>query len=161
MRLDVPMDIAAPREVVWDVLVRWEDQSDWMKDAKSVEVVSDHREGEGVTIHVPTNLMGFTTLDVMEVTEWVEHERLAVEHLGRIITGTGVFELDDHPDEPGLMRLHWREHVDPPLGALGEWGANTFVKPFTRWLFRRSLRNLAMACEREAAQRRHGADLTG
>lgn len=151
MRLDVPMEIAAPRRVVWDVLVRWEDQSVWMKDAKSVEVVSDHRTGEGVRIHVPTNLLGVTVLDVMEVTEWVEQERLAVVHLGKVIRGTGVFLLEDHPEDATMTRLTWREEVDPPLGALGEWGANTFVAPFTRWLFGVSLRNLAMVCEAEAA----------
>lgn len=153
MRLDVQMDIAAPRPLVWDVLVRWEDQARWMRDAKSVEVVSAHREGTGVVIHVPTNLLGVTVLDVMEVTDWVEHERLEVEHTGRVVIGTGAFELADHPDTDAMTRLTWWEQVDPPLGRLGEWGANTFVAPFTRWLFGTSLRNLAMLCESEARRR--------
>jgi hypothetical protein len=53
----------------------------------------------------------------------------------------------------------WWEEVDPPLGALGEWGASTLVLPVLRRIFSRSLRNLA-----ELADARPGAwqaDRTG
>ena len=48
--LRTSVDIDAPPSVVWDVLVDWERQPDWMVDAKEVHVVTPHREGEGVTI---------------------------------------------------------------------------------------------------------------
>ena len=151
MRIELDVPTSAPREVVWDVLVDWERQPDWMVDAKAVHVLTPHRHGEGVTIRCPTNLLGFTVQDVMRVTRWVEHEVLEVVHLGRIITGTGAFELRDGPGDG--TTIHWWEEVDPPLGALGEAGASTLVAPIIRRLFTRSLTNLAGIAEREALRR--------
>lgn len=151
MRLEVSQSVAAPPQVVWDVLVSWEQQPEWMLDAKDVEVVTPYREGEGVTIRVPTNLLGVTVEDVMRVTAWREPELLEVEHLGRLIRGSGAFKLQ--PEEHGRTRLVWDERIVPPLGRLGEWGASTLVEPIIRRIFQRSLRNLAGLAEDEAARR--------
>lgn len=149
MRLEVTQHAAAPRAVVWQVLTHWERQPEWMLDAKSVEVLTPQREGVGVTIRCPTNLLGVTVQDVMRVTAWREQEELEVTHLGRVITGTGAFVLDDAPD--GGTRILWWEQVDPPLGALGEWGATTFVLPILRRVFGASLQRLARLAEAAAA----------
>lgn len=151
MRIELDVPTTAPREVVWDVLVDWERQSEWMLDAKAVHVLTPEREGVGVTIRCPTNLMGFTVQDIMRVTAWEEHEVLEVVHLGNIITGTGAFVLKDGPGDGST--IHWWEEVDPPLGAFGEWGASTFVAPIIRRIFTRSLTNLAGMAEREALRR--------
>ncbi|MFP5309504.1 MAG: SRPBCC family protein [Actinomycetes bacterium] len=150
MRLEVSVPCAAPRDVVWDVLVDWERQPEWMLDAKAVHVLSEQREGVGVTIRCPTNLMGVTVQDVMRVTGWRHGEYVEVTHLGKVITGTGAFELVDDGDG---TRIDWWEEVDPPLGALGEWGASTFVLPVIRRIFTRSLTNLAGLAEREHLRR--------
>lgn len=147
MHLEVDRHVAAPRDVVWRVLTDWERQPDWMLDAKSVEVLTPHRTGRGVTLRCPTNLLGVTVDDVMRVTTWREGEELAVTHLGRIITGSGAFVLFDAPD--GGTRIEWWEHVDPPLGALGEWGASSLVLPVLRRVFARSLARLARLAEAE------------
>jgi carbon monoxide dehydrogenase subunit G len=145
VRLEVVQDVAAPRATVWSVLTDWERQSEWMLDAKAVHVLTPQREGEGVTLRCPTNLLGVTVQDVMRVTGWREPSYLEVTHLGRIITGTGAFDLV----ELGLerTRVRWWEEVDPPLGAVGEWGATTFVLPALRRLFGRSLANLGRLAE--------------
>ncbi len=147
MRVDLDVHSGATRRQVWDVLVDWERQPEWMLDAKEVLVESAHRTGVGVTIRCPTNLLGVTVQDVMRVTGWREGEYLEVVHLGRIITGSGAFELSDAPD--GGTSIRWWEEVDPPLGALGEWGASLAVAPVIRAIFRRSLTNLARLAERE------------
>jgi len=149
MRVDLEVHSVAARPVVWDVLTAWERQPEWMLDARSVRVLTPQREGSGVTIVSPTLLLGVTVDDIMRVTRWEDGRVLEVVHLGRIITGTGAFELDDGPD--GGTTIRWWEEVAPPLGALGEWGATTFVAPFIRWLFTRSLTNLARLAEREGA----------
>ena len=154
MRLDLTQEAAAPRRVVWDVLTRWEEQSTWMVDAKSVHVTSAHRTGLDVEILCPTNLLGLTVQDRMRVTGWDEPRYLEVTHLGRIITGSGAFELSELG--PDRTRIDWWEEVDPPLGAIGEVGAQLVVLPFVRRLFRRSLANLAAVAEAEAA--RQGPD---
>jgi carbon monoxide dehydrogenase subunit G len=148
MRLEITRHVAAPRQVLWDVLTDWERQPDWMLDAKAVHVLTPQRSGEGVTLRCPTNLMGVTVQDIMRVTGWEEPSYLEVTHLGKIITGHGAFELAE--DGPRATVLTWWEEVDPPLGALGEWGASTLVLPILRRIFGRSLRNLAELAEQEA-----------
>lgn len=148
MLLEVSVEAAVSRRTVWDVLTHWEKQPQWMLDAKSVEVLTPEREGAGVTIRCPTNLLGVTVEDVMRVTGWDEPSRLEVTHLGRVITGSGAFELVALADD--RTRIDWWEEVDPPLGALGEWGASTLVRPVLRRIFTRSLRNLVALAEEAA-----------
>jgi hypothetical protein len=150
MRLELHQDSSAPREVVWEVLTRWEEQPLWMLDAKAVHVTSAHRVGEGVELRCPTNLLGFTVQDTMRVTGWETGRYLEVTHTGRIITGTGAFELSDRGD--GGTRIGWWEQIDPPLGQVGELGARVVVLPIVRRIFRRSLRNLARRAEQVAAE---------
>lgn len=146
LRLEIEVPVDAPPAVVWEVLTDWERQADWMVDAKAVEVLTPEREGVGVTIRVPTNLLGVTVQDVMRVTRWEEQRLLEVVHLGRVITGTGAFELQDAPRTGGTV-LTWWEELDPPLGAFGEWGASTLLLPVLARLFRRSLGDLAKLAE--------------
>ena len=148
MRLEVVREIAAPRQVVWDVLTRWEEQPRWMLDAKAVEVLTPMRTGAGVTLRCPTNLLGVTVEDVMRVTRYEEPSVLEVTHLGRIITGDGGFVL---ADEGRRTRLTWWEEVDPPLGPLGELGATWVARPVIRRIFGVSLARLAALAEAEAA----------
>ena len=154
MRLELAQHVHAPRPVVWEVLTTWERQPEWMLDAKAVHVLTPERRGEGVTIRCPTNLMGVTVQDVMRVTAWEQERLLEVTHLGRIITGSGAFVLED--DGPDATTVTWWEEVDPPLGALGEWGASMLVLPILRRIFARSLNNLAQLAEAEAESTRAG-----
>jgi carbon monoxide dehydrogenase subunit G len=147
MQLEVSQHVAADPAAVWRVLTAWERQPEWMLDAKSVAVLTPAREGVGVVIRCPTNLLGLTVQDVMRVTGWREERRLEVEHLGDVITGTGVFLLEPAGDG---TRVDWVETIDPPLGRLGEWGASTLVLPVLRRIFGRSLANLAGLVEAEA-----------
>jgi carbon monoxide dehydrogenase subunit G len=149
MRLEVVQEVQAPRPVVWRVLTDWERQPEWMIDAKDVEVLTPAREGVGVTIRCPTNLLGVTVDDVMRVTGWREPSYLEVTHQGRVITGTGAFELDELG--AGRTRVTWWEEIDPPLGVVGRWGARMLVLPLIRRLFARSLAGFAALVEREGA----------
>lgn len=141
MRLEIMIDVAADRRRVWQVLTDWERQSEWMLDAKQVEVLTPERSGIGVTIRCPTNLLGVTVDDVMRVTRWEPPRLLAVTHLGSVISGDAAFELTDLGGVG--TRVQWWEEVDPPLGAVGEFAASTFARPVLRWLFTRSLRRFA------------------
>lgn len=120
-----------------------------MLDAQSVEVLTPSREGVGVTIRCPTNLLGVTVEDVMRVTDWDAPRLLEVTHLGRVITGSGAFELVE--ESPDRTRIDWWEEVDPPLGPIGEWGASTFVLPVLRRVFTRSLTRFARLAEAQVA----------
>lgn len=146
MRLEVETVVNAPRQHVWNVLTEWERQPEWMLDAKDVVIMTPQRTGNGVTLRCPTNLLGFTVQDIMRVTDWDPPKRLAVTHLGKIITGSGAFVLSDG-DTPDTTHIMWEEEIDPPLGIVGEYGARIFVLPIIRRIFSRSLKNLAELCE--------------
>jgi carbon monoxide dehydrogenase subunit G len=151
MLVEVSRYVFAPDDVVWDVLTDWERQAEWMVDAQEVEVLSPHREGRGVRLRCPTNVLGVTLDDQMEVTAWEERQRLAVRHIGSVISGTGEFLLER--TDVGT-RVTWREDLAPPLGAVGEAGARALVRPYVRHLFGRSLDGLKEACERVQRLRR-------
>lgn len=150
MRLEVEQEIFAPVSVVWATLTEWELQPSWMLDAIDVEVLTAERQGVGVVIRCPTRLLGFVVDDVMRVTAWEPEQTLAVEHLGRIITGSGAFDLEPLPGDS--TRVVWWEEIDPPLGAVGEWGASTLVLPLLRRLFSRSLERFAKLAEQRAGR---------
>ena len=147
MRVEVRARIAAPRGLVWDVLTDWERQPEWMVDARAVEVLTAHREGRGVVVRCPTDLLGVVVTDVLKVVGWDAGYRLAVEHVGGLITGDAAFEL---ADADGATSVTWWEQVDPPFGLLGEVGATVVVAPFVRRTFKRSLLNLKRLCEQRA-----------
>lgn len=143
-RIEATTHIEAPIERVWQVLIDWERQPDWMVDARSVEVVSQHREGPGVVLRCATDIAGVVVNDEMETTEW-EHQRIVgVRHTGWVVRGVGAFELQ--PTEAGV-HFTWWEEIDAPLGPLGEAAATLLAAPILRRVFRRSLARLKRTCE--------------
>lgn len=120
-----------------------------MPDARAVRVLTEQRTGEGVTLSVPTRLLGITVDDRIRVTGWRQPQWLEVVHVGRVIRGRAAFELSDHPRGTAVR---WWEEIDPPLGAVGEVGARWLVAPLVRRVFTRSLRGLRERCEVAAAR---------
>lgn len=126
-----------------------------MQDAQSVTVTSPERTGVGVTISVPTDIaLGLVVTDEMEVTEWVERERIAVRHTGRFIKGHGAFEVlpTRLPDASEGTLFTWWEQVDAPLGRLGDAAARLVVVPYVSMIFRRSLHALKEVAEAAPGQ---------
>jgi uncharacterized protein YndB with AHSA1/START domain len=149
-RIEATTHIEAPPHRVWAVLTDWEAQPRWMRDARSVTVLSPHREGVDVTIRCMTDIAaGVVVTDDMVTTEWVEDEVLGVRHLGGLIRGVGAFELE--PTRQGT-RFVWWEEVDPPLGALGEAVTGAAIVPMVERVFRASLADLKRVCETESVR---------
>lgn len=143
-RIEASTHIEAPRERVWQTLVDWERQSDWMVDARSVVVLSEAREGRGVVVRCRTNIIGFEVLDDLEVTEWDAPAVLGMRHAGRVLQGVGAFELTETPYG---TRVVWWEEAEPPLGAVGDAVAGAVVVPWVRRVFVRSLARFKRLCE--------------
>jgi carbon monoxide dehydrogenase subunit G len=143
-RIEAITHIEADPARVWDVLTDWEGQSRWMRDARSVEVTSPHREGTGVVLRVPTDIAGVVVTDEMETTEWVEHRTIGVRHLGRLIRGVGAFELE--PTRHGT-KFTWWEEAEVPGGDLGDALVGVLLVPRIRKTFRTSLAALKRVCE--------------
>src|SRR4051812_50112006 len=59
-------------------------------------------------------------LDSMLITAWEFPRRIDVRHTGRVVRGTGTFEV--RPRGDGGSTFVWTEGLDLPLGALGRAG---------------------------------------
>ena len=139
--LDV--DIGAPPDRVWAALVAWDTQGEWML---LTRVRGTHQDGIGVG----GGIEGFTeigrvgVLDKMRITLWDPPRRCDVLHTGRIVKGTGGFEVIDLG--AGRSRFIWSELLDLPLGLLGRLGF-PLVRPLFGWGVQRSLQRFARYVE--------------
>lgn len=148
-RIEATTHIEAEPARVWEVLVDWESQPLWMKDARSVTVLSPHREGPGVVLRCQTNIAGAVVRDDMTVSEWEPERILGMRHLGLVIRGVGAFELE--PTRVGTQ-FTWWEEIEVPLGGVGEALAQTLIAPLVVRVFRQSLAGLKRVCESSAVR---------
>ena len=146
--LDIRTFIAAPAEVVWGVIADFDRQRDWMVDLRTLDIVSEQRQGAGTVMHVTSELFGLPIVkDVMTVTAWEPPQRMDVLHTGQF-HGTGSFLLEQVDN--GTI-FTWIEDFEPPLGPLGELGFVLAVRPHLRRVFRRSMANVKRLAEERAA----------
>jgi uncharacterized protein YndB with AHSA1/START domain len=103
--------INAPIENVWAALADWESQGDWMLQT-TVEVTSEIREGVGTTIAAFTGIGKFGVMDHMVVTSWQPPHICDVTHTGKIIKGTGRFQLSSI--DADTTRFDWSEEIMTP-----------------------------------------------
>ena len=142
--LVVPVDIEAPAATVWHVVTDWESQGEWILGTR-VTMISPgdpRRLGARFAAFTGVGPVGFT--DPMEVTEWDPPRRCVVTHRGRVVRGSGVFEVEELG--PQRSRFLWSEQLELPLGALGAAGW-PLVRPAFRAGVAHSLRKLARLCE--------------
>jgi uncharacterized protein YndB with AHSA1/START domain len=121
--------INAPAQKVWDAIADWESQGKWMLQTKVI-LKSEISEGVGVKIEAFTGPLyryypRFKSpglIDLMEITHWDAPHRCDVIHYGKILKGTGTFEvvaLDSNHST-----FHWSEEVIAP------WLLFMLAKPF-------------------------------
>jgi hypothetical protein len=103
--------INAPIEKVWAALADWESQGDWMLQT-TVEVTSDIREGVGTSIAAFTGFGKLGIMDHMTVTGWEPPYVCDVLHTGKIIKGTGRFQLTSLSAQS--TRFDWSEEILAP-----------------------------------------------
>lgn len=141
--ISVSIAISAPVEVVWERLSDLASHSEWMTDAASILFLTDQRRGVGVGMRVPTRVGPLRVVDLMEVDEWTELQRIGVRHVGRI-GGWGRFELAGDGNGSLLTR---REQLHFPWymgGVFTEW----FARPILRRIFRANLAGFGQWVER-------------
>ncbi|MDX6372374.1 MAG: hypothetical protein QOD98_1362 [Nocardioidaceae bacterium] len=113
------VDVDAPPEDTWAAAIDWATQGDWML---GTSVTPTHQAGQGIGGRLEAfsgiGRLGF--LDTMEITLWQPPRACHVVHTGRVVRGTGAFEVEPRGD--GRSRFHWREDLDLPLGLLGRIG---------------------------------------
>ncbi|WP_369136851.1 SRPBCC family protein [Modestobacter versicolor] len=146
------VDVDAPPEQVWAALVDWDRQGEWML-LTDVRAVDGDGQGVGgrlaaVTgVKLPAGLLGgrrIGVLDTMLVTDWQSPRRVDVRHTGRVVRGTGTFEV--RPRGATGSTFVWSEGLDLPLGVLGRLGW-PLVRPVMAAGVRFSLRRFATFAE--------------
>ena len=134
------IDIDAPVQRVWDAVVDWDNQGDWMLGTQ-VRGTVQSGVGVGGGLEAFTGVRGIGFLDTMEITAWDPPHRCDVRHTGRLVRGTGVFEVLALPGGQ-RSRFVWQESLDLPLGVVGRVGW-LLVRPLAALGIRLSLRRLA------------------
>lgn len=103
--------IDVPIEKVWAALADWESQGEWMLQT-TVRVTSDIREGVGTSIAAFTGVGKLGIMDHMTVTSWNPPQVCDVIHTGKIIKGTGRFELTALSAQS--TQFDWSEEILAP-----------------------------------------------
>jgi hypothetical protein len=107
--LSVSVDVDAPAERTWDVVTDWERQGEWMP-MTDVRVSADSPIGIGAKISARSGVGPASFVDPMVIDVWQPPYRCEVVHLGKVVTGRGVFLIEDLPD--GRSRFTWQEVLD-------------------------------------------------
>jgi hypothetical protein len=151
LRLEASVDTPAPVHAVWDTLVAWERQGEWIPLTR-VTVLGKAAHGVGVRVvaltgwqigRVPVGL-----LDRFVVTGWkapapAHAAELGVVHQGPYFTGPGVIRVEERARGSRIVAT---EVFDLPGGRLVERLVGVAL-PAMRLLFRRSLRRLGALAE--------------
>lgn len=149
MKVAAEVVLPVPIERAWELLARWEDQPRWMKDADSVRVLGEQREGVGTTIAVKTrvlNVPAFT--ERLEVTIWEPPRWLVMAHRS-FVRGVGTWRFQ--PVEGGTW-FRWTEELHLPVPALGELALRVY-RPFMAHLMRGALADLRVFSRDDARPR--------
>src|SRR3954465_365844 len=112
--LALSVAVAAPAELTWAAAVDWRRQGDWMLGTRVTPTVNDGR-GVGGRAEAFSGIGRLGFLAPMEIPLWQPPRACHVVHTGRVVRGTGAFEVEPRGD--GRSRFHWREDPDLPPGV--------------------------------------------
>ena len=113
----ISLTLACNQERAWQAIADWEGQGNWMLQSK-VWVTSQIREGVGTSIAAFTGpfyksypkFAALGLLDTMVVTKWQPPIRYDVLHTGKVLKGTGTFELIEISQS--ATRFNWSEDIE-------------------------------------------------
>jgi hypothetical protein len=139
--------VRADREQVWRLATDWARQHEW------IWVTRVHGgQGAGAKVSGRTGFgpVGFT--DPMVITEWLPPRRCTVEHVGKIVRGTGVFEVLPRVRD-GEAEFRWTEIIELPLPpVIGRPLAIGLIGPVARIGLGSSLRRFARVIRADQAR---------
>ncbi|HSK27654.1 MAG TPA: SRPBCC family protein [Jiangellales bacterium] len=129
----------APAQAVWDGLVDWERQGEWVLGTR-VRAMSQGGQGVGARVEAFTGLGPVGVPDTLVVEQWDPPRACRVRHLRYLVRGPAGFEVV--PLGPARSRIVWWEALEPPFGPLGRL-AWPVVERVLAYGFRRSLSTFA------------------
>lgn len=113
--LVVTQVVEAPAQQVWEVLTDWSVHHEWMLFTRA-----EGGRAEGASVEAFTGIGKLGFRDTMTITVWEPPQRAVVRHTGRVVRGSGAFEVQ--PLGEHRSRVVWSEWVQLPFGILGRLG---------------------------------------
>ncbi|MGZ3631621.1 MAG: SRPBCC family protein [Candidatus Limnocylindrales bacterium] len=111
------LTIPAPAQAVWAVLADVNRQPEWMRDLRSVEVLTQGPPGVGTRALGRVRMFGLGQDDPIEIDAFDPPRHFGIRHEG-IFRGRGDLWLEPLPGGRAT-RVTWREELRPNLAALG------------------------------------------
>jgi carbon monoxide dehydrogenase subunit G len=121
--IELSVQINAPAELVWNRITDWPSQSEWMLGT----IVTGTANSVGGTFKAFTGIGPIGFLDTMEITRWEPPFRCDVLHTGKVVKGTGSFQVEKI--DANNSKFIWIEDLDIPLGIIGLIGFK-LLRPF-------------------------------
>ncbi len=145
------VEIAADPALVWAELADIPGQPRWMREMKSVRLLTDGPVGLGTRGEATVRILGISIADPVEIIEWAPPQAFAIRHDGRF-GGSGRLTVEPGADGTTAI-VTWRETLVPPilphLGAL-------IQRPVLGWVFQNDLFHFRDLVEDIAAARDAG-----
>lgn len=119
MDVQQSIEIAAPPERVWPLLVDADNVLKWYRTLTTYRYVEGVQPGPDARVYAEEKGPGMLMKLNFEVSEWVENRVLALH----MTSGTGVKGYDQRwtlEPLPAGSRFTFSEHVQMPYGALGQ-----------------------------------------
>lgn len=135
--------VKASQEKVFNEIVNWPKQGEWMLGTK-VWVTKNHGVGVDGEFAAFTGIGKLGFIDPMRITEWNPPHSVAVLHLGKVVKGTGEMQVIKISEvESDFI---WSESIELPLGIFGFIGYK-IIEPFFKIAIRKSLKKFAQIVE--------------
>ena len=105
--------VDAPIERVWEELADIPGQPRWMREMKSVEILTPGPVGVGTRGEATVRILGLATTDPVEITAFDPPTRFEIRHDGAF-TGRGEIRLERGADGSTTI-VRWDEWLQAPL----------------------------------------------
>jgi Polyketide cyclase / dehydrase and lipid transport len=135
--VSVSVDVNAPARDTWAIVTDWAAQGDWIP-LTTVTLDEASPVGLGARLVARTGIGRAAIVDPMVVDVWQPPHRCEVAHQGRIVTGRGVFLVEELSGD--RSRFTWQEI--PVTGGL-RGGLERMGSPISRWALGVAARRLA------------------
>lgn len=131
--ITLSVEVDADVDATWAAATDWARQGEWMA-GTTVVPTRGRGSARGDELEARTALGPFGFVDRMVITSWEPPRRALVAHVGRVVRGSGAFEVEPLPG--GRSRFVWSEWLELPFGRVGELGF-ALVRPLVvapiRW----------------------------
>jgi len=144
-RVRVDIEIDATPDEVWAHLADVTAHTEWMRDATTIRLLGEQRDGVGTRYECDTKVGPLTLSDVMEIIDWRPGVAMGVRHEG-VVTGAGLFTLTPI-DLDRRTRFAWTEELRFPWWLAGTLGATIGGRTVLSSIWNNNLKELKRLVE--------------